>query len=58
MSNQQHLIPEVIINLAEQYKKSTQANEKYSLEARLQETVNYINSVLKTSNNSTKKWGK
>lgn len=43
----QHLIPELIINLVDQFAKATSQNEKLSLEMRLQTIRDYLDGVLK-----------
>ena len=35
----QHLVPEVILNIVDQYRKSTGQNERFSLEARLEAII-------------------
>ena len=43
----QHLIPELIINLVEQFVKANSENEKFNLEIRLEAIRDYLDKTLK-----------
>ena len=42
-----HLLPELIINLVDQYKKATRQNEAYSHQLRLEAIKEYVTEALK-----------
>lgn len=46
MAHNQHLVPEIILNLVDQYRKATGQNERYVLEDRLRAIVLCINNAL------------
>ncbi len=47
MMQNQHLIPELIINLVEQFVKANSENEKFNLEIRLEAIRDYLDKTLK-----------
>jgi hypothetical protein len=42
-----HLVPEIIINLVDQYKAAKRQNEIYALEDRLNAILEYVNESIK-----------
>jgi hypothetical protein len=54
----QHLVPELILNLIDQYKKAKSQNEKFVLEDRLNAITSAINEVLTSGSIKKDIWKK